>query len=245
MNPRIAVLGISIFVGIVTFGAHPEITQAESQVNLTKTAETVDMGNPEQSTGDVASTSIPRRDDRYKIHQSDTLSLTFERTPEFNQTLTVQPDGYVVLRSVGGLLAAGQTLPELTQSVKAAYSKILHDPVISIDLKDFEKPYFVVGGQVQKPGKFDWRGEVTLTEAITMAGGFTDTAKHSQVLMFRRISDQWTEAKIINVKKMLNSRDLREDPVLQPGDMLYVPRNAMSKIKPYLPTFSTGAYLPY
>jgi polysaccharide export outer membrane protein len=163
-------------------------------------------------------------------------------TPDFNQTVTVQPDGYITLRYVGDISAAGQTLPELTASIKTAYSKILHDPVISVDPKDFEKPYFVVGGEVGKPGKYDWRGEVTLTEAVAMAGGFTDAAKHSQVLLFRRISDQWTEAKIINVKKMLRSRNLEEDPVLQPGDMLYVPKNALSKIKPFLPTSNVGAY---
>jgi polysaccharide export outer membrane protein len=82
-------------------------------------------------------------------------------TPEFNQTVTVQPDGYITLRNVGDLRQQGHTLPELTESIKMAYSKILHDPVISVDPKDFEKPYFVVGGQVGKPGKFDWRGDVT------------------------------------------------------------------------------------
>jgi polysaccharide export outer membrane protein len=143
---------------------------------------------------------------------------------------------------VGDLPAAGQTLPELTESIKTAYSKILQDPEITVDPKDFEKPYFTVGGQVGKPGKFDWRADVTLTQAIAIAGGFTDASKHSQVLLFRRVSDQWTEARIINVKKMLSSRDLQEDPDLKPGDMLFVPKNALSKIKPFLPTTSAGIY---
>ena len=185
---------------------------------------------------------VHKRDQRYTIHPSDTLELSFMLTPDFNQTVTVQPDGYITLRNAGDLPAAGRTLAELTESIKTAYSKILHDPVVSVDPKDFEKPYFVVGGQVGKPGKIEWRGDVTLTEAIAMAGGFTDAAKHSQVLLFRRVSDQWTEAKIINTKKMLNSRNLQEDPVLQPGDMLFVPKNALSKIKPFLPTASAGAY---
>ena len=156
--------------------------------------------------------------------------------------MTVQPDGFITLRAAGDLLAAGHTLPEVTESIKTAYSKILHDPVISVDPKDFEKPYFVVGGQVGKPGKFDYRGEVTVTEAIAIAGGFTGMSKHSQVLLFRRVSDQWTEAKIINVKKMMSSRNLQEDPELQPGDMLFVPKNTISKIKPFLPTSSVGAF---
>ena len=194
-----------------------------------------------QATIDENGPAIRNRNSRYRIHPSDTLELTFMATPEFDQTITVQPDGYITLRDVGDLLAVGHTLPELTEAIKTAYSKILHDPVISVTPKDFEKPYFVVGGQVARPGKFDWRGEVTLTQAIAMAGGFTDASKHSQVLLFRRVSDQWTEARIIDVKKMLNSRNLQEDPELQAGDMLFVPKNALSKIKPFLPT--TGIYV--
>ena len=187
-------------------------------------------------------TGLHKRNWRYRINPSDILELTFALTPEFNQTVTVQPDGYITLRVVGDLPAEGQTLPELTESIKTAYSKILQDPQITVDPKDFEKPYFTVGGQVGKPGKFDWRADVTLTQAIAIAGGFTDASKHSQVLLFRRVSDQWTEAKIINVKKMMSSRDLQEDPDLKPGDMLFVPKNAISKIKPFLPTTSAGIY---
>src|SRR5205807_719649 len=106
----------------------------------------------------------------------------FELSPEFNQTaVTVQPDGFISLRAVGDIKVDGQTVPVLTQTLKTAYSKILHDPIISVVLKDFEKPYFIADGQLGRPGKYDLRGSVTLTEAIAMAGGFNDSAKHSQV----------------------------------------------------------------
>jgi polysaccharide export outer membrane protein len=113
-------------------------------------------------------------------------------------------------------------------------------------LKDFEKPYYVADGQVARPGKYDLRGDVTLTQAIAMAGGFLDSSKHSQVLLFRRASDGWVSAQIFDIKKMQKDRDLREDPHLHPGDMLFVPKNRYSKIKAYLPTSSIGSYLkPY
>lgn len=235
-------LKILTFTLIAFSTAIPAAGQRDS-ASITGNGGQIETSNksPEAKPGD-SDAGLHKRNLRYRINPSDTLELNFLLTPEFNQTVTVQPDGYITLRDIGDLQAAGSTLPELTQSIKAAYSKILRDPVISVDPKDFEKPYYVVGGQVCKPGKFDWRGDVTLTEAIAMAGGFTDASKHSQVLLFRRISDQWTEARIINVKKMLNSRDLREDPELQPGDMLFVPKNALSKIKPFLPTTSAGIY---
>jgi polysaccharide biosynthesis/export protein len=219
---------------------------ASAQVNLSGSPAgtgRIDNGNIAPETTYIESgTPLHKRNTRYTIHPSDTLELRFSLTPEFNQIVTVQPDGYISLHDVGDLPASGKTLSELTALIKNAYSTILHDPVISVDLKDFEKPYITVGGQVGKPGKFDLRGDITVTQAIALAGGFTDASKHSQVLLFRRVSDQWTEARIINVKKMLGSRDLREDPELRAGDMLFIPKNALSKIKPFLPTTSAGVF---
>jgi polysaccharide export outer membrane protein len=186
-----------------------------------------------------------QRTPRYHIEAGDSFDLTFELSPEFNQVgVAVQPDGFVTLRGVGDLRVAGQTVPELTQTLRTAYSKILNDPLISVVLKDFEKPYFVAGGQVSKPGKYDMHGQITVTQAIEIAGGFQSSAKHSQVMLFRRVDDQWTEAKLINVKKMEKRGDLKEDPFLHPGDMLIVPKNTMSKIDRFIPNLSMGSYLP-
>ena len=190
--------------------------------------------------------TFQQRYSRYKLEFGDQVDVSFELSPEFNQTVTVQPDGYITLRGAGDVHVVGQTVPQLTETLRQAYGKILKDPVISIVLKDFEKPYFIADGQVGKPGKYELRGETTLTQAIAMAGGFQDTAKHSQVLLFRRVDNDWVSAKIINVKEMEKKGDLHEDPYLHPGDMLFVPKNRLSKIKPFLPTASLGTFLnPY
>jgi polysaccharide biosynthesis/export protein len=234
---RILILGSILFFAVNAAAAQQNVAPYQADRAHSKTS-----GGAPRAIYLETEGGIHERTWRYRINPSDTLDLAFTLTPEFNQTVTVEPDGYIILRGVGDLPASGKTIPELTESIKEAYAKILRDPEISVALKEFEKPSFVVGGQVGKPGKFDWRGDVTLTEAIAMAGGFTDASKHSQVLLFRRVSDQWTEARIINAKKMLNSRDLQEDPVLRPGDMLFVPKNSLSKIKPFLPTTSAGIY---
>jgi polysaccharide biosynthesis/export protein len=183
------------------------------------------------------------RDPRYKIESGDTFDVNFEYAPEFNQTTTVQPDGFITLREIGDVHVAGQTVPELTHTLCESYGKIMASPSIAVVLKDFEKPYFVAGGQVAHPGKYTLRGDTTLTEAVAMAGGFTTSSKHSQVLLFRRVSDQWSEAKVIDVKKMLNAKNLGEDPFLKPGDMFVVPQNRISKIARFLPSSGVNAYM--
>lgn len=185
---------------------------------------------------------LKERAPRYQLRKGDSFDLDFALSPEFNQTVAVEPDGYVTLKGVGSIFVEGQTVPELTEAVKVAYAKILHDPVITVALKDFEKPYFIAAGQVAKPGKYDLRGPLTVTEAVAIAGGFNDSAKHSQVVLFRPTSNGMFETKLLNVKKLLASRNLSEDIYLQPGDMLYVPKSAFSKIRPFIPTANMGAY---
>jgi len=190
-------------------------------------------------------TQFKSRSPRYRIEAGDTFDLTFELSPEFNQTaVAVQPDGFVTLRGVGDIKVAGETVPELTATLRQAYGKILNNPLISIVLKEFEKPYFIASGQVAKPGKYEMHGNLTVTQAIAIAGDFQSSAKHSQVVLFRRVDDQWTEAKLIDVKKMEKNRDLREDPFLHSGDMLYVPKSTMSKVDRFIPNLSMGSYLP-
>jgi len=185
---------------------------------------------------------LQHRNRRYQLHSADVLTLEFPFTPEFNQTVTVEPDGYITLRGVENMHVEGETLPEVTRALRAAYSKILHDPVINVELKDFEKPFFIVGGEVGHPGKFELREDTTATEAVAIAGGFRESAKHSQVLLFHKVQGGWAQVRKLNMKKMLKEGDLDEDAYLEPGDFLYVPQNAMSKIARFIPTSSMGLY---
>ena len=194
------------------------------------------------SDGTAAGPIFQERYPRYKLEFGDQFDVSFELSPEFNQTVTVQPDGYITLRGAGDVHVAGQTVPELTETLRRAYGKILNDPLISVILKDFEKPYFIADGQIGRPGKYELRGDTTLTQAIAIAGGFQDSAKHSQVLLFRRVNSDWVSAKIINVKEMEKEGNLHEDPYLHPGDMVFVPKNRFSKIRPFMPTSSMGAF---
>jgi polysaccharide export outer membrane protein len=119
----------------------------------------------------------------------------------------------------------------------------LHDPEVTISLKDFDKPSFIASGQVAHPGKFELRSDTTVTEAVAIAGGFTEQAKHSQVVLFRRVSDQMVESRVLDIKFLLQSRNLNEDVYLKPGDLIFVPQNRISKIRKYLPVSNLSAYM--
>lgn len=170
------------------------------------------------------------------------MDVKFTFSPEFDQTATVQPDGYIALKGYGELFAEGLTVAELHDAVRDAYAATLRDPEVSVILTGFDKPYFVAAGQVVRPGKYDLRSPTTVVAALAIAGGFNDQAMHSQVVLFRPITDGVVESHILNIKAMLAAINLEEDIELKPGDMLFVPQNRISKIRRYFPTSSLSTF---
>ncbi len=179
----------------------------------------------------------------YRLRKSDVIEIKFNFASEFDQTLSIQPDGFITLRGFDELYAEGLTVGELRIAIGQAYASTLHDPEVTVQLKDYEKPFFIATGAVGHPGKYELRGDASVTEGVALAGGFTEQAKHSEVVLFRKISAARYEARVLNVKQMLNSHNLAEDFQLRPGDLLYVPQNRISKIRRYLPTSSLSTYI--
>jgi len=187
--------------------------------------------------------SLEERHPRYILQRSDVLLLAFPLSPELNQTVTIQPDGYINLQNAGSVYAQGLTVPELILAIKKAYHGILHDPIINVDLTDFQKPYFTVSGQVAKPGQYELRTEITVAEAIAVAGGMTMTSAKTQIFLFHRSSPNWFEVKKVNLKDILHGKNVNEDAWLSPGDMIYVPEKFIANFRKYVPySLNAGTY---
>jgi Periplasmic protein involved in polysaccharide export len=177
---------------------------------------------------------LAERNPRYRINRSDVLNLSFPLSPEFNQTVTVQPDGYITLQGAGSICILGFTVPETSEAIKKAYAKVLHEPIIDVDLKDFQKAYFIVTGQVNKPGQYDLRYDLTTAQAIAIAGGFMPTAK-TQVYLYHRSAEGWVQAREIKLKDFLHGKNIEEDISIRPGDLIFVPEKTITKVRKYIP----------
>jgi len=178
---------------------------------------------------------LQKRNPRYQVHADDVLALTFPLSPEFNQpSVMVQPDGYINLQGADSVYVQGLNAPEIAQVLKKAYAGTLHDPIISVDLVDFQKPYFLASGQVGKPGQYDLRHETTVSEGIAIAGGLVPTAK-TQVFLFHRVSTNWVEVKRLNLNDLLRGKNANEDAYLSPGDSIFVPEKFITKFRKYVP----------
>ena len=195
-----------------------------------------------------AETQSPRlgtfgNDVRYTLNPGDVLEIQYRYTPEFNQTVTVQPDGFISLEIGGDLKVAGHNLEDVRKGILKKAQTRLQSPELTVILKEFQKPYVVVAGEVAQPGKFELRERLTAVQAVLLAGGFKDSAKSSQILVFRKLNAEMAEVRSLNFKTLKRTSDLENDLTLQPGDMILVPRNRISKIERYVRLASLAAFL--
>lgn len=183
------------------------------------------------------------QEERYLVQPGDVLDVQYRYSPEFNQTITVQPDGYVSLQVGGDVKVAGKNVEQVRQLILQKAGERLQEPEAIVILKEFQKPYFVVAGEVVQPGKIEMRERVTAIQAIMLAGGFKESARSSQILVFRKINSNYAEVKVLNLKKIRRTSDLENDLTLQAGDMLLVPRDTISKIERFMKLASVAAFM--
>jgi len=180
---------------------------------------------------------------QYHILPSDVIEVRFRYTPEFDQTVTVQPDGNVFLDVVGEIYVKGNTVEETRQAVLVKAGERLNQPEVTVVLKDFHRPYFAVAGLVEHPGTFEMREDTTAMQAVLLAGGFKENARPSQIVVFRKINSDTAEVKLINLNNIKHTGQLEQDIALQSGDMLLVPETRLSKLSRFMKLANVGAYI--
>lgn len=179
---------------------------------------------------------------RYLLQPSDEITVQYRYTPEFDQTVKLQPDGFVSLEVIGDVKLGGLTISQARELITSQAKIRLKDPEIAISLKEFEKPFFIVAGEVVKPGKFELHDNVTALQAVMLAGGFKDQAKSSQVIVFRRISPGLSETRVLDLRNASRKGGRFQDLTLLPGDMLMVPQNTIARIERYMKAANVGLF---
>ena len=182
-------------------------------------------------------------EERYRLVPGDVIDISYRYTPEFNQSVMVQPDGFVGLQIVGDIKIGGLTLEDARKKIAEKASVRLKDPEINLLLKEFQKPYFVVSGEVATGGKFEMRENVTALQAVMIAGGFKDSAKTWQIVVFRKLNEETAEVRTINLRSIQKTSDLENDLTLRSGDIVFVPRNTFSKIERFIRLANVAALI--
>jgi polysaccharide export outer membrane protein len=166
---------------------------------------------------------------QYRLYPGDEIDVAVPSAPELNKTVTVQPDGRIMLPLIAPQMAAGRSAGELEQALSQAYSGQLLRPEVTVVVRAQPLKVFV-GGEVGKAGVYDMPGDMDALRAIVEAGGFQDTAKRSQVVIIRRSRDGRPMMRTVNLDRPLRHGGQADLVPLRRFDIVYVPKTGLAEI---------------
>ncbi|HLH77658.1 MAG TPA: polysaccharide biosynthesis/export family protein [Candidatus Binataceae bacterium] len=168
-------------------------------------------------------------DGSYLIEPSDDLLIDFYLNPEFNQDVTVRPDGKISVRLIGEVPAAGLTPQQLATNLDQAYLRELRAPGVTVTVKNMPSRQIFVEGEVAHPGAFPVESGTTILQAVAEAGGLTKDAGSTAVLIRRDVCGNPARS-AISLKRALNRAGSNDDLVLESRDIVVVPPSTIASM---------------
>ena len=157
----------------------------------------------------------------YRIGPEDVLDIAVWNNPAMSRTTPVRPDGMISLPLLNDIQAAGLTPMQLRGVITAKLTEYLPSPEVSVIVREVNHFKVSVLGEVKKPGRYDFKGQATVLEAIAMAGGLSDFAARSKIAILR--NENGASRRIpVNYNKIVSASE-QGDIWLRPGDIVLVP----------------------
>jgi polysaccharide export outer membrane protein len=156
----------------------------------------------------------------YRLGPEDVIEVFVWKQPELTTTVVIRPDGRISLPLTNELEASGKTAVQLQKEITEKLREYITQPMVNVIVKQVNSLKISVLGEVRKPDVYRIKNQVTVLDAIAMAGGFTDLARPNRVIVIRNAPSGSQRIKI-NVKEVV--ADGSKSPFyLQPLDTVYV-----------------------
>lgn len=164
----------------------------------------------------------------YILGPEDILEIAVWKNNDLSKQVQVRPDGRISLPLVGDVSAVGKTPSQLTDEISSRLRAYMENPTVSILVKEVKSYQIYVLGEVNKPGKYPLTSKLTLLQAITVAGGFTQVAARNKIVVFRYGKDAEGLTKIkASYDDMVIRDGSNQNIELRPGDLIVVPSETM------------------
>lgn len=165
--------------------------------------------------------------EKYHIQPMDVLTITVHGQPDLTTKTRVTTDGYISFPLLGKVMAGGITVQDFELSLKSALEKsYLVSAQVLVFIEQYHPRKVSVVGEVMKPGKYDLPEEkdMTLLEAVALAGGFTKDASTGNIKIMRQVNGKQVIIKV-NAKDIMVKGEKDKDVVLKSDDSIVVPES--------------------
>jgi protein involved in polysaccharide export with SLBB domain len=221
-NIRIVLLAVNIWVG-------GEMGQQLFGQQLSLAAKSNEsLRSPQSGSTPMPAAAIPvaSAEAGYRLGSGDRILITLLNVPEYSGEQIVSLDGSVNLPLVGKVLVTGLTVEDAQSIIAQRYEPELRFSIVRINLLQSRPMQIIVTGEAQRPGPYVLNLGAnaqlpTITQAIQMAGGLTQSADLRQVLVYRQQAGT-TQTIAVDLRELIEQGDARQNIALRDGDSIVI-----------------------
>jgi len=169
-----------------------------------------------------AKPAVSSTDTEYKIGPQDVIRIDVWKEPDISRTIPVRPDGKISLPLLNDVPAAGLTAMELAASLREGLSKFLNNPQVTVTVTEINSRRVYLTGEVLRGGAIPLLPNMTVLQALSSAGGFTQFAKTKDIYVLRTENGKQVKHPF-NYKEVIKGKLSEQNILLQPGDVIVVP----------------------
>jgi polysaccharide biosynthesis/export protein len=161
-------------------------------------------------------------DPNYAIAPEDVLTIDVWKEPEISRTVPVRRDGKISLPLLNDVQAAGLTPTQLgSEIVEKLRATIVH-PQVTVIVAQMSSLRIYILGQVTRGGAYPLVPDMTVMQALSIAGGFTPYANLKKIHVMR--TENGTDKMFsVNYKEVISGRKTEQNIHLKAGDTIVVP----------------------
>lgn len=182
--------------------------------------------------GAASSESVPdpKKARAYRLANTDKLRVSIYQEPDLSQLTRIDSKGCINLLLVQEVRVAGMTIAEAEKAVEAAYrdGRFLRNPQVTINVEEYAAREVMIQGAIRSPGRYPYPAETIMTvlDLVTRAGGLSDVAKGSKVMVTRYTDGKITAQFEVDVDSLIKGKKTKVEDTslaLEPGDVVFVP----------------------
>ena len=212
-NRALWILCVALAASLVLFA--PASAQESSSKKDTKESKS--------SSGDDARGKPATEDPGYIIGEEDLLNVDVWKEPEISRTVPVRPDGKISLPLINDIQAAGLTPNQLALTITERLRKFIAEPQVTVIVTQINSRRVYIVGEVNRAGAFPMLPNMTVLQALSSAGGFTQFANLKGIYVLRTDKDGKQEKFRFNYKDVVKGNKSEQNILLKPGDTIVVP----------------------
>jgi polysaccharide biosynthesis/export protein len=161
-------------------------------------------------------------DATYLIGANDILNIFVWKEADLTQEITVMSDGRIAFPMIGEIMAKGQTVTGLRETIKEKLKNFVSNPEVTVMVKESRSRIIYMIGKVNHPGPYNLLTDMTVLQALSTAGGFADWAETKYVMIVRRENGNEVMYRF-NYNEFIAGKDLTQNINLKPNDTIVIP----------------------